>query len=93
MFAPLCRVDHTKLIHLQYGEQLLTIEITMVTHAFLDSRNLILNIVVNSRGCYSYGGYHRIPRQMQQLRRSKQITIFKTWTEPDLRQMQATTLL
>jgi hypothetical protein len=30
---------------------------------------------------------------MQQLRRNKQITVFKTWTEPDLRQMQATTLL
>ncbi|MDH3897099.1 MAG: hypothetical protein OEV18_06880 [Deltaproteobacteria bacterium] len=48
---------------------------------------------MNSRGYYSYGGYQKIPRQMQQLRRSKQITIFKTWTEPDLRQMQATTLL
>jgi hypothetical protein len=52
MFAPLCSVDHTKLIHLQYGEQLLTIQITMVARAFLDSWNLILTIIVNSRGCY-----------------------------------------
>ena len=48
MFAPLCRVDPAKLIHLQYGEQLPTVEITVVAHAFLDSRNLILTIIVNA---------------------------------------------
>ena len=53
MFAPLCGVDQAKLIHLQYREQLLTVEITVVAHAFLDSRNLILKIIVNSRDCYS----------------------------------------
>jgi hypothetical protein len=30
---------------------------------------------------------------MQQVRGNKQIATFKTWAEPDLRQMQATTLL
>ena len=48
MFTPLCGVDQAKLIHLQYSEQLLTVEITVVADAFLDSRNLILNIIVNA---------------------------------------------